>query len=629
MRLCFFRNLKILTGQLCAFASSCLFGVWFLISPATAAVLTADLEIHLLQNVSTSWQTVPLANSYISAIPICTYNLQSFSGANPNYNFPPAVVRIRNISANSFDVRIQGWEDGPAVAGDVHCIVTDTGAHTLPDGRKYEAYTVLSDKTSGRYSTDGAWNQGLLENVSASIVNTYTNHVVLGQVISFNDSRASVFNTSDCESRQSEPYNAGHADGICVGKHIGQIAGSRNTETIGYLVAEAGSGVVNGIAYELNRGDDEIAGNNAANSGYTYGVNGDYSLGVLSQVGEDGGDGGWAVLYGADPLPTDQIVLAVDEEVVARDTTRNHTKEIVDYWVFATAELTLQKKVINDDGGTATESDFKLGASGVSSISGFSGDEEITDATVAPGAYTLGEGGPSGYTGTWSCTGATLTGTTLTLNTDDDAVCTLVNDDIFVPPKVATLTLEKKVVNDGGGSAGSTDFTLQFDDGAGASGSGVQGDSAITAVVVPPGLYKLDESAFPGYQLVEISCNGLDADGSDGVKLGAGENVICTFVNDDQGVDLEVKKSVSDPSPNVGDTVTFSIVVFNNGPDTATDLRVTDIIKPGFSYIANSISGGSTRDDTFPDTTGLDWTIATLPSGADETLTFQATVSSP
>ena len=610
--------------------SACLIVFGFSVANhATAAVLTPDLEVHLINNVGTNWQTVPLGNTYSNAIPICTYNLASFAGANPNYTYPPAAVRIRNITASSFDIRIQGWEDGPAVAGDVHCLISDEGAYTLPDGTKYEAHTVVSDRTSGQFSTDGAWNLALVENVSASITQTYSDHVVLGQVISYNDNRASVFYNNDCEARQSEPFQAGHADGICVGKHIGMIAGSRNPETIGYLVAEAGSGTVNNIIFELGSGADSVAGNNAANAGYTYGLSRDYNIGVNAQQGEDGGNGSWSVLYGADPLPPNQIVSAVDEEIFAGDTTRNHTRERLDYWVFGTAELTLIKEVVNDSGGTAVVSDFALKATGSGNISGITGDAAITDASVAPGGYSLTESGPSNYIGTWSCTAGTLVGNSLTLNAGDKAVCILRNDDVFVPPPEAFLTLEKKVVNDSGGKAVGTDFNLSFDDGAGVSGSGTTGDAAITAVVVPPGLYNLNELAVAGYTLLEIVCNGLDPDGIDGLQITAGEKVTCTFVNDDKGVDIEIEKSVSNTSPNVGDVVMFSIVVKNNGPDNATDVRIVDVVKPGFGYVASSIAGGDIRNDSSPAGSGLDWGITNLAAGAFVTLTFRATVSQP
>ena len=89
---------------------------------AHGAVVSADLEVHLVHNVSTNWQTVHLENTYTDAIPVCSYNLISFSGTNPNYDYPPAVVRIRNITASNFEIRIQGWEDGPAATGNVHCL---------------------------------------------------------------------------------------------------------------------------------------------------------------------------------------------------------------------------------------------------------------------------------------------------------------------------------------------------------------------------------------------------------------------------------------------------------------------------------------------------------------------------
>jgi len=123
----------------------------------------------------------------------------------------------------------------------------DEGAHTLPDGRLVEAHSVLSDQTSGQFSTDGAWNTSLLEDVSGSIVHNYSNPVVVGQVMSYNDTRASVIYVNDCDARQNNPFQSGMADGICVGKHIGIIAGSRNPETIGYIVGEAGSGTVNNV----------------------------------------------------------------------------------------------------------------------------------------------------------------------------------------------------------------------------------------------------------------------------------------------------------------------------------------------------------------------------------------------
>jgi len=593
---------------------------------AKALVLTPYFESVLVKNVSTSWVTVSLDNTYSNAIPVCTYVLGTFAGVRPNYVNLPAVTRIQNIGSNSFQLRIQGWEDTAASPADVHCMIMDQGAHTLPDGRKVEAHSVLSDQTNGQYSTDGRWDQTLLEDVSASVVHNYTNPVVVGQVMSFNDARASVIYLTDCDSRQNHPFMTGMADGICVGKHIGQIASSRAPETIGYIIGETGSGTINNVFYELALGTDSVSGNNNSNSGNSYPLTRHHTMAVLSQGGEDGGNGSWAVLYGNTPLTAGAMSLVVDEEIFERDTTRNHTAEPVYYWAFAGAEITLVKNIINDDGGTATLADFTLSATGADTIVGVSGSSQVTKAVVEPGTYILAETTRPGYTPSpWVCTGAsTVSGNQISLVGGDHAVCTITNDD----SKFSTLTLQKKVSNDAGGSAVERDFVLSFSS-AGSSGSGVMGDSAVTSAPVPAGTYTLSESGVPGYVLDSIVCDGSDVNGADGVDIKPGEKVTCVFSNNDQGVDLDIAKTANTTSPNIGDTLTFTLLVSNAGPDTATNVVVEDAIPAGFSYVAASIAGGGSRNDASPASPGLNWTINSIPSGSSLYLTFQAIVLAP
>lgn len=591
-------------------------------APAVHAIkLSNDFEIHLINSVSTSWQTVNLQNTYTNAIPVCTYVLRAFNAANP-----PAVTRIRNITATSFDLRIQGWEDSFAATSDVHCIIADEGVHTLSNGHKFEAHTVLSDKTSGQYSTDGAWNLGILENISGAISHTYTQPVIVGQVISYNDNRASVFYNNDCDSRVNPAFHAGQADGACVGKHIGMIPGTRLPETIGYIVTDTGSGTVNNIFFEAKIGTDSVAGN--GNVPDTYPMARHHNIAVLSQGAEDGGNGSWAVLYGNDPLDGTNLDLQVDEEVFAGDTTRRHTNEQVFYWAFAAAEITLTKKLVNDGGGTAVITDFVLTATGPDTISGTQGGPSVTEAAVHPGSYVLTETNIPGYVSSgWSCTGVTSqNGNKISLTGGDIAECVIVNDDIAS----AVLTLVKKVSNaKGGGTAVASDFTLAFDDGAGTSNSGITGAAAVTSVTVPPGTFTLTENPVAGYALTGITCDGTDTDGLDGLTLAAGEKVTCVFVNDDQTIDLTIAKSVSDTTPNIGDVLTFSLTVTNSGPDTATNVAINDVVKAGFSYQAASISGGTLNNDSDPGGAGLSWSLASLAPGGSAVLTFQASVLAP
>lgn len=290
---------------------------------AHAQMLTSDLELKLVPNVGATWQTVQLENSYSDAIVVCTYNLPSASD-------PPATTRIQNITATSFQLRIQQFENSSTVTpGNVHCVIADEGAYDS-GGLKYEARKVLSDGTSGLAI---GWGVTTTENVTADITQTYADPHVVGQVMSFNDVNASVFWNFDCESRGNAAFFSGQADGICIGKHIGQINNTRADEWLGYIVIEAGTGTENDISFAAAVGPDTGAGV-GNNPPYNYSVAGDFDVGILNSAGEDGGHGGWTVLYGNDPLSANQISWAIDEETVAGDTSRTHTTENVGYWIF-------------------------------------------------------------------------------------------------------------------------------------------------------------------------------------------------------------------------------------------------------------------------------------------------------
>jgi cysteine-rich repeat protein len=114
--------------------------------------------------------------------------------------------------------------------------------------------------------------------------------------------------------------------------------------------------------------------------------------------------------------------------------------------------LRLRKVVINDNGGTATVSDFTLTADGAGS-NDLSGTSPVDSDTLQPGTFTLSETNLPGYTASaWSCVGGTQNGSDITIQNNEEADCTITNDDI--QPK---LTITKSVI---GGSAIVSDFNL-------------------------------------------------------------------------------------------------------------------------------------------------------------------------
>ncbi len=86
--------------------------------------------------------------------------------------------------------------------------------------------------------------------------------------------------------------------------------------------------------------------------------------------------------------------------------------------------------------------------------------------------------------------------------------------------------------------------------------------------------------------------------------------------------DLELDKDVDNARPNVGDDVTFTITLTNDGPDTATNVEVSEIWPAGLNYVSDD--GDGTHDPG----TGI-WDVGSLPSGDTVTLHITATVETP
>jgi hypothetical protein len=118
-----------------------------------------------------------------------------------------------------------------------------------------------------------------------------------------------------------------------VGKHVGEDRDPRGTETIGYVVIEAGSGTVDGRRYAAAVGPDTVRGmGNSPPDTYSLDLDFTPSTAIVSQAGMDGGNGGWPVLYGEGFLTATGLDLAIEEDWYW-DSERSHTTEQVSYIV--------------------------------------------------------------------------------------------------------------------------------------------------------------------------------------------------------------------------------------------------------------------------------------------------------
>ncbi|RMG57565.1 MAG: DUF11 domain-containing protein, partial [Gammaproteobacteria bacterium] len=95
------------------------------------------------------------------------------------------------------------------------------------------------------------------------------------------------------------------------------------------------------------------------------------------------------------------------------------------------------------------------------------------------------------------------------------------------------------------------------------------------------------------------------------------------------GLDLTVSKIVNNSFPQTGDTIVYTIVATNNGPNNATNVVVTDILPAGVSYISDdaaTVLNSSGTPTSFNSASG-DWTIGDLNSGDSLTLNITAQVT--
>ncbi|MBI2373407.1 MAG: hypothetical protein HYV07_05355 [Deltaproteobacteria bacterium] len=264
------------------------------------------------------YTTVLLSGTYAAPVVVCSP--ESGSGR------APMVVRVRNAGAQSFEAAVQ--RPGGAttfVSGvTVHCLVVQAGAYTVAThGVKLEAKRYASTRTDAKGSYVGQLR---------TYVNSYNSPVVVGQVMTANDSRWSVFWARGA-TRTAPPSRTT----LYTGKHVGEdTVLTRANETVGYVVLESGAATFGGVTYRAAVSPNLIDGFDEAGATLSIAAPPGVSGAVVSAAAFDGSDGGWPVLYGPSAATATSLSAAFDEDQI-RDTERSHSAEQVAVVALASA----------------------------------------------------------------------------------------------------------------------------------------------------------------------------------------------------------------------------------------------------------------------------------------------------
>jgi len=208
------------------------------------------------------------------------------------------------------------------------------------------------------------------------------------------------------------------------------------------------------------------------------------------------------------------------------------------------ATLTINKVVMNDDGGTKVASNFRFSVNGAKPVA-FEADGSNT-LSVSAGTYTITEPAVAGYAASFAnCSG-------IVLASGGSATCTITNND-QAPTLPATLTVSKAVVNDDGGTRAASNFSFSVN---GAAPVAFEADGS-NALSVPAGTYTITEPAVAGYTASYANCSG--------VVLASGGSATCTITNNDQAPTLPATLTVSkvvvndDGGTGVASSFSFSV----------------------------------------------------------------------
>lgn len=272
--------------------------------------------IGIVNATSNDWSTVTMSHNFASMVVVTT----------PNYtaSTPPVVIRIRNAMGNTFEIRAERLDRlvQPAVTVPVHYLAIEEGVYSETDnGVKMEAVRFNSSIVDHASSWIGE---------KRTYVNTYNDPVVVGQVMTSNDAKFSVY-----WSHGRFPSSAPTASDLWVGKHVGEDTNTaRISEDIGYVVVEAGPQDWKGHMVLAGHGEDSVGGMGDAPP-YVYNRSAlpTASIAIVGLSSMDGPNGGWAVLHGVQPLSSTELRLATDEDNLL-DNERNHTSEKASFLLF-------------------------------------------------------------------------------------------------------------------------------------------------------------------------------------------------------------------------------------------------------------------------------------------------------
>lgn len=146
----------------------------------------------------------------------------------------------------------------------------------------------------------------------------------------------------------------------------------------------------------------------------------------------------------------------------------------------------------------------------------------------------------------------------------------------------------------------------------------IYGDTTFTMQAWWPGITPASTDVQIQYTMTILDCDGNVIGNPVTRKLFWNPDV-CPPPNEPEA-DLSIIKTVSNPAPQNGEQIQYTIVLNNAGPGAAENIRISDVLPAGVVYVSSAPTVGSFDTDTDL------WTVPVLAANASATLVITARV---
>ncbi|MEA3548867.1 MAG: cadherin-like domain-containing protein, partial [Thermodesulfobacteriota bacterium] len=254
--------------------------------------------------VNKDWQTVEFSESFTD--PIVVAKPASSNDENP------CVVRIQNITATGFEIRLQNWDYLADDHGDetVSFVAVERGSFEMSDGTLVEAGRFETDKTDEFIQISLAEPCNVVPVIAASIITNNGSDAVVGRIQNIS--------TTGFEYKLQEQEDNEYF-------HV--------MESINYIAWEPSTGRNGHLVYEIGATADEMT-----HEWQTISFNADFNETPIMIADMQTTDGGDTANLRYNEMNASQMQIRITAEQ-SNNSDTNHTTEIVGFMAFAVVDL--------------------------------------------------------------------------------------------------------------------------------------------------------------------------------------------------------------------------------------------------------------------------------------------------